>query len=91
VERETARRGSQAMGPAKRSVDLPLVAYGLVVGILAVGANTLVSRAAQPLGVFARDVSFMVVVAMAVAASLTADSILGWLRDPRGRSRDHKS
>ena len=71
----------------KRPIDLALILYGLVVGILAVETSAIIGRAVQPFGPFAKDVSFLTMVTIAVTASLAADSILGWLRkDPLGPS-----
>ena len=69
----------------KRPIDLALIVYGLVVGILAVEAGAIIGHAARPFGPFAKDISFLTMVTVAVTASLAADSILGWLRrGPRG-------
>jgi hypothetical protein len=66
------------------SVDLPLVAYGLVTGILAVGAGALVANAHRYFGSFTGATSLLTTLAVAALSSLATDAVLGWLLPPRG-------
>lgn len=75
------RRGTARSRPRSTAgwVDLPLVAYGLATGILAVGAGALVANAHRYFGSFTSATSLLTIVAVAALSSLAADTVLGWL------------
>lgn len=87
-QQSRARRGctARSWGP----VDLPLVAYGLITGIVAVSAGTLVARAEQQIGTLTQIISLLTSVAIAVLSSFAVDSVLTWLRPGLKSSRSSR-
>lgn len=66
---------------------MPLAVYGLVTGVLAVGAGALVMHAERQLGELTKASSLLATVLIAVVAALSADWALNWLLPPN-RSSD---
>ena len=71
-------RSSRA-GTDSRATDGPVLAYGLVTGILAVSAGVIVTRPLERLAGARPLVSIVTTLAVAAAATLFAAPILGWL------------
>ena len=85
---ESKLHRTRGIGPSSGVVDPPLVIYGLVTGILAVGAGALVSHAEPHFGALARAGSLLTTVAISLVAALFARSGLEWFL--RGaRDSDH--
>lgn len=72
--------------PRPRGIDRPLIIYGLVTGVLAVGAGTLTLRGTGRLGTLGVTLSVLVTVALVVIAVITAEPILRWIVPVRGRT-----
>jgi hypothetical protein len=76
------RRGTARAHPVRCSaqrIDVPLVAYGLATGILAVGAGTLVTHAHRYIGSLTEATAVLATLTVAVLSSLASDAVLGWL------------
>jgi hypothetical protein len=61
---------------SRRSIDLPLLAYGLTSGIVAVSAGTLAQ-------------SMLMVVVVAILLSMAANSVLSWFVAARRTDSPH--
>ena len=68
---------------SRRPIDLPLVAYGLTAGILAVTAGSLVRHVERYVGTLADALSPLTVLTVAIVLSLLTNSVLGWLLPAR--------
>jgi hypothetical protein len=87
VERDSKVDHPRSAASPPRAIDLPLLAYGLASGVLAVSAGTLLAHAEQRLGALTKAVSLLATVAITVVAGLSADSVLEWLL-PLNRNGD---
>jgi hypothetical protein len=65
--------------PWDRAIDGPLLAYGLVTGILAVSAGVAVSSPLDRLGVTRQLVAVATTLVIASLATVFASRILGWV------------
>jgi hypothetical protein len=65
--------------PRRPAIDKPLLAYGLVTGILAVSAGVIVSSQFDRWGGMRQPVSIITALVVASLAIIFASRILGWV------------
>jgi hypothetical protein len=70
---------SRTVAVLSAALDVPLVLYGLTIGMLAVGASALVNQAGRQLGALTGVASITLMVTIVVAASRFGDLLLRWL------------
>ena len=83
--------GPLRVEPPRRAIDGPLVAYGLVTGILAVSAGIVAASLLDRLGVTRQLISVAITLLIALVAIVFASRILRWILSTTGSAEAHNT